>query len=827
MSTAPILPDAFAPCQLACADGPMIGGMGDVRLALRALARSPGFTAAAVLTLGLGIGAVTSVWSVVYGVLLRPLPYHEPALLVLVEGTRSFAGEARRETFTARDVTDWQRAASLVSLAGYADVGRALDARDGLEPVTNTLVSGAFFSTLGTPPLAGRLPDAGDDRSAIAVISHRLWLRLFDGRADAIGSGIRLGDREYAIVGVAAAGFRFPSDRVDVWTPMGEAQEGGVAPFLASRRGGGVTLVARLRPGVTLDAARAELRVHAQHLSAERGETGPVLEPVVTTLADVAAGGVGPALRLFLGATGLLLLVAVANVTNLTIARQAARARGLAVRLALGASRGRLLAHAAVEGVLIGAAGGIAGLLLAAAAVRTLVWWAPPQLPRLDAVRVDAPVLAVAAAAGLLATLLAALLPALHAARQDAARALGAGVRSTGPTGAARGRALLVGAELAVCIVLLVGTAVLTRSFVRLLQVQVGARTDDVLVARLDLSLGRTLDEPHQRALGAALVAESRALPGVVEAAIGTSLPPNGQMVQLTLKDLATARGVIPEYAAVAAPASPGYFAALGIPLLEGRVFEEGDDLSRGRVLVVSADVAQDLFGGRALGRTFTLPTPRDGNVTATVVGVVGNVRYGGLTGPTQPTLYVPFAQQPWPTAFLLVRTAGSPAAVAESLRQAIGAVDRRVGVVSIRTLDDVLSQETAQPAFRTAVLLTTTGACVVLAAIGLAGVVGYSVARRTAEIGVRMALGAGQRDIAWMVLGEAARLGAAGGAVGLAAAAAGTRLLAGHVFGVSPGDPASFLMAAALLALVIVAAGAGPAWRASRVDPVVALRAE
>jgi ABC-type antimicrobial peptide transport system permease subunit len=298
-------------------------------------------------------------------------------------------------------------------------------------------------------------------------------------------------------------------------------------------------------------------------------------------------------------------------------------------------------------------------------------------------------------------------------------------------------------------------------------------------------------------------------------------------MVQLTLKDVVAGRAVISEYAANAAPATPGFFAALGIPLLEGRLFDDGDDAARARVLIVSADVAHDLFGGRAVGHTLSLPTPKHGNVTATVVGVVGNVKYGGLARPAEPTLYVPFAQQPWPTAFLLARTVTEPAAVATSLRQAIGAVDRRIGVVSIRPLGDILSEETAQPAFRTAVLWAITGASIVLAAIGLAGVVGYSVARRTAEIGVRMALGAGPRDVAWMVLREAVRLGAAGGVLGLVAAVAATRVLAGFVFGVTPSDPASFAVAAAFLAVVIVAASAGPAWRASRVDPIVALRAE
>jgi predicted permease len=782
----------------------------------------------AVLTLALGIGATTAIFSVVYGVLQRPLPYSEPGSLVLVDGTRRFAGEQRPQTFSALDIPDWQGARTLASLAGYASIGQAFETHDGVEPVTDVLVSETFFATLsGGPPAAGRWLGPGDDLSPVAVISHRLWLRLFDGRADAVGTAITLGDHAYAIVGVAAPDFRFPSDRVDVWTPMGEAKESGLAPWLSSRRGGGVRFVARLKPDVTVAQARSELRALAHTLAVERGEADPPLEPVVTTMADAAAAGVGPALRLLLGAVGLVLLVAAANVANLMFARYAARERDIAVRLALGASRGRLMAHAITEGALIGAAGCTGGVLLAITIVRTLVWWGPAQLPRLDAIRVDGPVLAFAIAVGIVATVFSSLGPALQSARQDAVAALGAGFRIAGAARAGKLRVLLIGAELAVTALLLVGTSVLTRSFVRLLQVDVGARTDHVLVAHLDLSLGRTLDETRQRALGAALVERSRALPGVATAGLGASLPPNGRMVQLTLKDVAAPSAVISEYAANAAPATPGFFAALGIPLLEGRLFDDGDDAAHARVLIVSADVAHDLFGGRAVGQTLSLPTPKHGSVTATVVGVVGNVKYGGLARPAEPTLYVPFAQQPWPTAFLVARTVSDPVSVAASLRQAIGGVDRRIGIASIRPLDDILSQETAQPAFRTAILWAVTGASIVLAAIGLAGVVGYSVARRTAEIGVRMALGAGPRDVAWMVLREAVRLGAFGGAIGLVAAAAATRMLAGFVFGITPGDPASFALAAALLAVVILAASAGPVWRASRVDPIVALRAE
>jgi putative ABC transport system permease protein len=798
-----------------------------LRFAVRSVRKGPGFAAIAGLTLALGVGGATALFSVVYGVLQRPLPYADPASLVLIDGTRRFAGEQREQTFSAREIPDWQRSRTLTSLAGYAELGRALEGRDVLEPVANALVSESFFATLGEPPAAGRWLDPADDRSPVAVISHRLWLRLFQGRPDAIGAVIRLGNQAYSVVGVAAPDFRMPNERVDVWSPMGEARLGGFAPWLNAERGGGVRFVARLRPGVTVAQSAAELRALGRSLAEGRGDTEHAAEPVVTALAEAAAAGVAPALRLLLGAVGLVLLVAAANVANLMLARHAAREREIAVRQALGASRGRLVADVLAEALLVGVAGCAGGIALAVAIVRTLTWWAPPGLPRLDAIRVDGPVLAFAVAVGIAATLLSSLGPALRSARQDAASTLAAGARIAGSARAGRLRSVLIAGEIAISIVLLVGTCVLTRSLVRLLHVDVGARTDDVLVARLDLSLGRTLDETQQRALGAALVARARELPGVTRAAIATALPPNGQMVQLTLKDLATDRAVIAEYAAVAAPASPDLFATLDIPLLEGRAFDERDDLAHGRVVIVSAAVAQDLFGGRALGRTLELPTPHDGNVTATVVGVVGNVKYHGVALATEPALYVPFAQQPWPTAFLLARTAGEPASVAGSLRQAIGSVDRRIGVVSVRPLREVVADETAQPAFQAAVLWSFASASLALAAVGLAGVLGYSVSRRIAEIGVRMALGAGPKDVAWLVLRQALLLGAAGGAVGLAAAAAGTRALAGLVFEVSPGDPASFAAAGTVLALVVLVASAGPAWRASRVDPIAALRSE
>jgi putative ABC transport system permease protein len=781
----------------------------------------------AVLTLTLGIGANAAIFSIAYGVLQRPLPYRDPASLVLVRAQRDFAGERRPSTFSAFEIADWTRARTLASLAGYGAADHALDGRDVVEPLDGTFVSDHFFSTIGEPAAVGRLLGPEDDLSPVAVISHRLWLRLFDGGPRAVGGVITLSGRGYTVVGVAAPDFRFPSDGIDVWTPMGHARQSGLAPWLSFPRGGGVSFVARLKPGSTVAQARADLEDLGRRLAIERPEGDRGLVPLVTTVADSVAGPVRPALRMLLGAVVLVLLVASANMANLLLARHATRERESAVRLALGASPSRLIAHAMAESAIIGVGGCLGGILLAVALLRTLVWLGPAQLPRLDAIRVDAPVLAFAVAIAAAATLAASLGPAIRSSRQDPSMALGATARIAGSARTGRLRSVLVVAELAASILLLAGASVLARSFVRLLHTETGAKTDHVVVARLGLSLGRHLTEAQQRALGAALVERVKALPGVRFAALGSALPPNGRMVEITLKDLPTARGIVSEYAVNAAPTTADFFSTLGIPLLKGRFFNEGDDAAHPRVLVASADAARDLFGDDPIGRTIELPTPQHDNVTGTVVGVVGNVSYKGLAAPAEPTLYLPFAQQPWPTAFLVARTLGEPAGMVADLRHAIAEVDRQVGVVSVRTLDDVLSQETAQPGFRTAVLSAVAGLAVALAAIGLAGVVGYSVSKRTAEIGVRVALGAARRDILWMVLREGLRLGAVGGTVGLAAALALTRLLAGFLFGVTATDPLSFGLAAAFLVVVVLAASYLPARRASRIDPTAALRAE
>ena len=799
----------------------------DLRLAARTLAKSPGFTAAAMLTLALGIGANTALFSIVYGVLQRPLPYLDPASLVLVGAQREFAGARRPSNFSAFEIGDWrQRSRTFAALAGYSSSTLALEGPEGVEPLEGAFVSEDFFSTIGQAPAAGRLLGPGDDLSPVAVISHRLARRLSDS-APAVGRTLALSGHAYTVVGVVAPDFRLPDDRTDVWTPIGLARQGDLAPWLKMERGGGVNFVARLRPGTTVVEARADLEDLGHRLALERPEVGRGRVPTVTPVAERVAGAARPALQMLFGAVGLVLLVAAANVANLLLARHASRERDIAVRLALGASRARLIAHAMAESAILGVGGCLGGLLLAVGIVRAVVWLEPAQLPRLDAIHVDGPVLAFAIAIAAAATLAASLGPAIRSSRQQVALALGASAKVAGSARAGRLRSALVVAELAASVVLLVGSGVLARSFVRLLHTEIGARTDRVIVARLNFSLGRRLTESQERALGPALVDRVKRIPGVRFAALGAALPPNGRMAEVTLKDLPTARGVVPEYAVNAAPATADFFPTLGIPLLKGRTFDEADDADHPRVAIVSADAARDLFGDDPLGRTLTLPTRQGPNVTATVVGVVGNVKYKGLANPPVPTLYVPFAQQPWPTAFLVARTVGEPSAVAAELRRAIGEVDRGSGVVSIETLDDIRSQEAAPPAFRAAVLGAIAGLAVALAAVGLSGVVGYAVSRRTAEIGVRVALGADRRDVLFMVLGEGLRLGVVGGALGLAAAFALTRFLSGFVFGVTATDPLSFVSAAAFLVMLVLLASYLPARRASRIDPTVALRAE
>jgi putative ABC transport system permease protein len=801
----------------------------ELRFALRALRKSPVFTAAAVLTFALGIGADTAVFSVVYGVLLRPLPYRDPPSLVLIGAESTFGGSRQPGNFSGPELGKWRvRTHAFQDIVGYAALDVALDTTEGLRPLDAEAVSPGFFGMIGEPMALGRPFDAGDARAPVAVISDGLWRREFGGAPLVVGRPMTIGGREYTIVGIAPADFRFPEPRTEVWLPIDQAIAGGLAPWLRNPRGGGLLMLARLKPGATLAAANDDVRAAARAEAAAQEGRRSERMITLTPIARAVAGAARPLLLLLLGAVGLVLLVACANVAQLMLVRQTRRARELAVRVALGASRTRLVAQAMIETALVAAGGGTAGVLLAGLAVRALVALEPDGLPRLDAIHVDGPALVFAAVTAIATALAAGLLPALYASREGATAALSAATRGTGDgPGGPRLRAALIVAELAVSTALLVGATLLARSFVALLDTPVGARTDHAVAALLDFAPAGPLHDQAQRELTDALVARARAIPGVRYAAFGTALPPEGERARFTLRDVPSASGPIPELEVDAVAVTPDFFRTLGIPLLRGRFFTTDDVDGRGPVMIMGATTAARLFGNHPLGHTFELPTTHGANATYTLVGIVGDVRYRGLARPPAAAIYLPFAQQPWPTGFLVARTTGDPLAVAPELRRGVGAVNRRIGVFRVDTLDALMSAQVAQPRFRALSLLALAGLAVVLAVVGVYGVVAYSASQRATEFGVRMALGATAADILRLVSREGLRLAAAGAMLGLGAAYGLTRTLAAFLYGVAPWDPASYVAAAAAVLGAAAAATWLPARRATRVTPIAALRTE
>jgi predicted permease len=794
-----------------------------VRHAARSLAAAPGFTLLAVLTLALGIGANTAIFTVVYGVLQRPLPYQDAERLVLVQRDQQVTG-ARAPMpvmfYTPADIAAWQQAMPSVfeATAFYAPEIAALAAPEGAEVLDTAVVSRTFFRTIAGPIAAGRPLVEADDLSSAVVISERLARRLFGQGAKAVGQPITLSSRPYLIAGVAGRAFQFPAARTDVWMPYGHARS-------LNTRCCGLRLIARLRQGVTADRAGEEAAAFARTAAADGQALPGTVRVRVVGLRDQIVGGVRPALLVLFAAAGLVLFAACVNVANLVLSRLAANSRDAAIRRALGATRGRLAAERLTENLLLAGAGAAAGVGLATIVVRLLVNFGASGLPRLEDVRVDADVLLFSIAVAGAAALFTGLVPALRSPNPaDTLRAAATGT-ATPARGGRRVRGALCIAELAVSLVLLVGVGLLGRSLIRLLETDLGVTTDRVATASMNLAFGgRPPDEQVLDRVGRVLERVA-ALPGVQAAGVGTSLPPNSSRIRLTLRRA----GENVDYQAAGVAVTPGYFEALGLRLVKGRLFTDADGLNQPPVMIMSADTARRFFGdGDPIGRTMSLPALRNGmnrREEMTLVGVVANVRYSGLAAEPDDAVYRPFAQQPWVAPFLVARTARQPDSLLPALRREIAQVDRSIVVSDVKPLAALVSESTAQPRFRTVLLAGIAGLAILVAAAGLVGVVGQSVTQRTREIGIRLALGARSGEIRSMVLREGFWMGAAGIAIGVPAAIAAARTLSGLLHGIAPTDPWSFALAAAGLMIVSLAAAYAPAARAARVDPLRALR--
>ena len=803
----------------------------DLRFGFRQLLGKPGFAAIATLSLALGIGANTAIFSLVDAVLLRPLPFHDPDRLVVVWEDAAKIGFPRNTPAPA-NYADW-KAQNRVFEDMAAITWRGFNLTDEGEPekVEAQAVTANFFPLLGVKPDLGRVFNREEDqpgRNNVAVISYGLWQRRFGGDPALIGKEILLDGQKYMVIGVMPSGFQFLSKEVGLWVPAAFSPQ-----ELANRGSHYLTVVARLKPEVALQEARADVAAITQRINRDNpvSWSGFELGSVVISLREQLAGDVRPALITLLVAVGFVLLIACANIANLLLARGAARFREVAVRTALGAGRGRIVRQLLTESVSLAVAGGLAGLLFAWSCFSFLKQIIPDNMALNAGVRIDARIFGFTLLLSFLTGIVFGLAPALQAAKIDLNEALKQGGGRTG-TGAGhrRLRSALVVIEIALALVLLVGAGLLIQAFLRLRALDVGVNPENVLTLRTMLPRNKYGELPKRDAFYRQVVERVRALPGVVSAGYTTAMPltwkggTNGFSIE--------GRGQGPGQDAQSRQVSAGYMETMGVKLRQGRFLDERDDAQAQPVAVINETMARQFWPGEgALGKRFKLGPFDSQNPWVTVVGVVGDVKEMGLEAPAKAEMFFPYQQLPrmlWNMPRdLAVRTTGDPMSVAAAARQAVWSVDRNQPVSNVRTMNEILAEEVAQRRIGMTLLAAFAALALALASLGIYGVLSYSVAQRRQEIGVRMALGAGRKDVMRMVLADGMRLAAAGVAVGLGVSFALTRLMAGLLFGVSASDLRTLAGVTLLLTLVALVACYIPARRATKVDPMIALRYE
>jgi putative ABC transport system permease protein len=808
----------------------------DLRYSFRRLVKSPTFTCIVVLTLGLGIGANTAIFSTVNAVLLRPLEYFEPQRLVTIEhlyptldleAPVSIPGfldyEKRGRSFESMAVqSSWQ-----VNLTGVGEPVR----------MQGQQVTGKFFATLQVPALMGRTLQPGEDsagREHVAVVSYDAWQRIFGADPAIIGRNLSLNGESYQVVGVMPSGFRdFFNKTAEIWAPMvftadQLTDDNRTTEFL--------NLTARMKPGVTVQQAQGEMRTIGEQLKREYPDSyDENWSLLVTGLSISATGEVRPALLVLLGAVGFVLLIACANVANLLLARAATRSKEIAVRTALGATRERLLKQLLTESILVSLAGGIVGLILAYAGVRTLVAMDVRNLPRSEEISIDGTVMLFTLLVSLLAGVLFGLAPAIHTATPDLHSSLKEGGRgSTGDRGSHALRRTLVVAEVALALTLLTGAGLLLKSFARLQGVDPGFDPDNLLTFNLALPPTRYHNDTTQAAFWDQVFPAIGRVPGVVGVA-GTSVMPFGGSWSTGSFEVEgyTAPENQPGPWGDIRVVSPQFFEAMRIPLLRGRYLSEEDRADSRLVAVIDQEFVRRFYPNEnPIGKRFTFGPP-DGVTDSTqnewieVVGVVGHTAHEGLDADPRIQLYLPYRQATFPFMAVAVRTTGNPDRYVNLVRQAVRSVDPDQPISAVSNMDELLSRSVGQRRLSMMLLSFFSGIALVLASIGIYGVMSYSVTQRSRELGVRIALGADRGDVLRLVLRQGMRLALIGIGIGLAAALALTRLIESQLYGVAATDPGTFVAVAAVLAATALLANLIPAIRAMRMDPAVVLREE
>ncbi|WP_309893606.1 ABC transporter permease [Archangium sp.] len=800
----------------------------DVRYAVRTLMHSPGFTLVAVLTLALGIGATTSIFSVVRGVLLRPLPFREPAQLVRIWQAIPAQNE-QKGAVSSVDYLDWkarQRSFADMGAWFYAEGMTGVDLSGEGEPerLPATYVEDGFFSTLGVNPQLGRAIQSDEHqpgRDAVVVISHGFWQRRFAGDRSALGRTLTLNGEPHTVVGVMPPGFTFPSERVDAWITTSRISESGIPRVRQNRW---QSVVARLKPGVTLEAARTEMNGLAKQLAEENPAASfQANAATVLPLHEAITGDVREGLLVLLGAVGFLLLIACVNVANLLLARSSVRERELAVRAALGAGPARLVGQLLTESLVLAVMGGALGLLLAVWGTDVLAALSAQQLPRLQEVRVDGTVLAFASVATLFTGILFGLLPALRAGSPQLAPVLKASGRGMTRGGGARLRGALVVTEVALAVVLAAGAGLAVRSLASLLAVDPGFRPEGAVVVSFSVP-GAHKGEKAPEYLREVL-ARVRAVPGVQVAGTAKHLP---------LENVGEARAIIVAGKPLANPddaprvnflhVSTDYFRAMGIPLLQGRAFEDTDSGQAPFVLVVNQAFARRFFPGEeAVGRLLEY-----GDSQVPIVGVVGDVRQRSLSEPPEPMGYIHVLHNPRSHIDLIVRGQGAASlGLATAVRDAIWSVNPTQSITRLTTLEEVVGEGVARPKLLASLLGLFAALSLGLGAVGIYGVLGYTVSQRQREIGVRLALGARPPEVLRMVLRSGMKLAGLGIALGVVGSLVLAQVMASILYGVKAHDPLTFGAVVVVLFGVALVACLVPARRAMRVDPAITLRGE
>jgi predicted permease len=804
----------------------------DIRYGVRMLHKNPGFTAVAVLTLALGIGANTAIFSVVYAVLLKPLPYaHSEQLFTVFQKLSNDATSATG--FSYANLEDLREQNHVFSeVAGSQHHQLTLTGQGDAAVVNASVVTGDFFTLFAEKPLLGRLFFPEDDKPgapAVTILSENLWRGTFGGDPAVIGKSIELDKRSFTIVGVMPAPFRFPlvTEKEQLWVPL--AQDPLFGGWMGRRGGHWLQITGRMKPGVSIAQAQAELNAIGARLAKDFPKENDGWTMQMIPLQQRMVFNVKSALFVLLGAVGLVLLIACANIANLLLTRATSRAREMAVRTTLGAGRNRIVRQLLSETAILGLLGGVAGIALAYWGVQSLASLLPADVPQVNPIRVDKFVLCFALLLSAIASFAFGLAPALFAANANLQTNLREGGGRSGESGTRlRARNFFAAAEIALAMILLVAAGLLMRSFAKLTSVNPGF--DVQRVVKANIALPRTQYSTPQQWMAFAdnVLARIQAQPGVQESAFAVPTPMDGNInlgfdvVGNPASSEADSRTA--DYVSV----SQDYFHLMGIPLMSGRFFNAGDVSSSPRVTLISRALARRYFPNQdPLGKQLTFGFPPDGSATREIVGIVGDVRDMALDRDPGPMMYVPYAQAPFPGADVVVKSTLNVSSVTTAIRESVGEIDKDLPLSDVAEMPGVLEESVAQPRFRTFLLGLFAAMALILAATGIFGVISYSVSRRTQEIGIRVALGASRATILRMVLRETLLLTLAGLAVGIPCALAASRLLSHMLFGVSNHDPATVIAVAFALSGVAALAGFVPARRAMRVNPIVALKYE